>query len=252
MRPSGSRALTVCTLAVAGAFVFLAARLVAVEAAYPVEKAKRGFAEKVMSRLSGLFHAAEANAENVRLKREVAALALVRGENERLEEENDRLRSALGYARVHHGEWLAAPVLAESGGAVARGVIRVDRGSLDGVVEGAVAAAPEGLVGRVSSVTLHTSEITLITDPMVKVSCEIEEAGEMRLRGIIWGGDADRLELKYPVGAGKLPPRSRVITSGVGGVFPRGIEIGLYLGDGEVQPSVDFSRLDDVFIRREK
>jgi rod shape-determining protein MreC len=58
----------------------------------------------------------------------------------------------------------------------------------------------------------------------------------------------------------EVPVRSRVLTSGLGGVFPKGIKIGTLLivtnkmreVTGEVSPSVDFSTLEDVFIRREK
>lgn len=253
MNFSRSRALTGIALAVAGAVVFTAARTAAVEAVYPVEKAKRTFTEKVLSRLSGMLRGAEARAENIRLRREVATLSLVRTDNERLEAENARLRAALGYSRSRSGEWLAAAVLSSEGGAVgSRGIVRVDKGSLDGVAEGAVVVVPEGLVGRVTDVTPHTSEITLITDPSVKVACEIAETGGVLLRGIIAGGSEDVLSLLYTVGGGNVPPRSRVTTSGVGGVFPKGLEIGTFISDGEVLPSVDFSNLEDVFIRREK
>ena len=71
-----------------------------------------------------------------------------------------------------------------------------------------------------------------------------------------------RLVLRHLTGEGDLPPRSRVVTSGLGGVFPKGIEVGVLLGirtdadglsrEGEVLPSVDFPELEDVFIRRDK
>ena len=67
------------------------------------------------------------------------------------------------------------------------------------------------------------------------------------------------MSLRYLTGDAELPPRARVLTSGRGGVFPRGIEIGTLLGirtdsaglsrEGEVLPSVDYSTLEDVFIR---
>lgn len=248
-----SRALTVLSLAVAGAAVFLAVRSFAVEAVYPVERTKRTFVDRVFTRIRGMLRGAEARAENARLKREVAALAMVRADNERLEAENTRLRSALGYAGSRKDGWLAASVLATIGGASSgRSMLRLDKGSLEGVVEGAVAAVPDGLVGRVTSVTLHTSVVTLITDSSVKVACEVENAGRTRLRGIIAGGNEETLALRFTVGERKIPPRSRVVTSGVGGVFPKGIEIGTYIDEGEVEPSVDFERLDDVFIRCER
>ena len=253
MKPSSSRLVAVVTLVLAGVMAFLAARSAAVEAVYPVEKVRRSFADKVMSRLHGLWAGAEAKAENVRLKRELAALGMVRQENERLEAENERLRKALSYSSSKRGKWLAASILSVDGGASGlRDVIRVNKGSLDGVREGAVVVVPEGLVGRVESVSLHTSEIALIISGAVKVACEIEDGNRVIQRGIICGGAEDRLNLKFTIGSSQVPPRSRVITSGLGGVFPRGVEIGTFIADGEVLPSVDFSELEDVFIGCEK
>ena len=66
--------------------------------------------------------------------------------------------------------------------------------------------------------------------------------------------------LRHLTGTGKVLPRARVFTSGRGGVFPRGIEVGTLLNMtngvrgvvGDVLPQVDYSTLEDVFICREK
>ena len=238
-------------------------RSVAVEAVYPVERVERLFVRKVWTRVTGFFNGAAVRAENVGLRREVAALAMLKGDVERLEGENARLRRALDYAARQSGQWLAASVLSAGGGAAGAGdTIRVDKGSLAGIRVGAVVAVPDGLVGRVVSVTLHTSEIALITDRAVKVACEVEAPGVGIVRGVLSGGGEDALLLKHLSGAAAVPPRSRVLTSGRGGVFPRGIEVGTLLAiredskglarEGEVLPAVDYSSLEDVFIRREK
>jgi rod shape-determining protein MreC len=256
--------LLVATLAVIGAAALVLCRSFAVEAAYPLERARQSFSRRVLSRATGFFRGAKAGAENVKLRREVAALSLLRGEMERLEAENARLRKALGYTAKAPGRWLAAGVLSAGGGAAGvHNTVRVDKGSLAGVVKGAVVAVPEGLVGRVSEVTLHTSTVTLVTDASLKVSCEVETLDAVMPRGVLCGGSEDRLQLRYMVGAvGELPARSRVLTSGLGGVFPRGIEVGTLLdvvkddrglvSEGEVLPAVDYSTLEDVFIRRGK
>ena len=233
------------------------------EAVYPVERAKRLFTTHVVSRAAGMFRGAAAAAENVRLRREVASLSVLRGDVERLEAENDRLRRALGYAERCHGEWLAAGVLSVGGAAAgAPNVFRVDKGSLAGVREGAVVVAPEGLVGRVTAVSPHTADVTRITDRSVKVSCMVESGASKNAVGILAGGSDDLLVLRHLTGEVDPPPRSRVVTSGLGGVFPKGIEVGVLLGirtdadglsrEGDVQPSVDFPELEDVFIRRGK
>ena len=262
MKISTNWTLSIIVLAVIGALVLIGFRSVAVEAVYPVERVHRVFMRKVMSRLSGCLRGAEAQAENVRLRREVASLVMDRADQEQLEAENARLRKALDYKERSRESWVASAILSFGGGAAGvHNAVRVDKGSLDGVQMGAVAVVPEGLVGKVTYVTLHTAEVTLITDGLIKVACEVETEGK-RLRGILSGGSEDSLLLRHLSDGAEAPPRSRVLTSGLGGVFPRGIVVGTLLevrkdagglaSEGEVLPAVDFSTLEDVFIRCDK
>ncbi len=195
------------------------------------------------------------------MRREVAPLSLLLKDLRGLVEEHARLRQALGYRNRVSGEWIPAGVLSRNGGAAGvRDIIRIDRGSDAGVAEGAVVVVPEGVVGRVTAVTSHTAEVTLITDPLLKVACEVESSSA-RLSGILSGGGGGLLVLRHLMGAGEVLPRARVLTSGRGGVFPRGLEVGTLLEirrdpkglarEGEVRPAVDYSALEDVFIRRE-
>ena len=241
----------VIAMAVIGVLVVLFSKSAAVEAAYPVEKAKVSFSRKVLTRVKGLWNGMQARAENVRLRTEVASLAMEQAEIARVRDENARLRAALQYREGLVGTWVAAEVL--SGGGAAAGVrktLRVDKGSLSGIVEGAVVSSPAGLVGRVVSVTPHTAEVLLVTDPALKVACYVE------------GGTDEKLVLRYFKDTAGLPVRPMVFTSGRGGVFPPGILVGTLLESslkgaeslrqGEVQPTVDFATLEDVFIRCEK
>lgn len=242
--------------------VVVFSRGMALEAVFPVERARRTFSDKVWSRVKGAVGGASAAAENVRLRREVASLALVREDAARLEAENDRLRSALEYKDRNPETWLAAAVLASGAQSGPRRMIRTDKGSLSGVREGAIVVVPEGLVGRVESVTPHTSEIRLVTDPSLGVGCEVPLPEGGVLRGILAGGTDERLSLRHILSAAEVPPRSPVFTSGLGGVYPKGIVVGTLLEvrndsdsprrEGEVLPAVDFATLRDVFIRREK
>ena len=260
-RTTGS--IIAIAVAALGAFALVWCRSVSLEVVYPVENARRSVSTGVWSRVAGFFHGSAANAENIRLRREVAALSLLKSDIDRLEAENARLRRALGYVSATPEKWLAAGVLSRGGGAAgAHSTLRVDKGSLAGVKEGAVVAVPDGLVGRVSSVTPHTSEITLVTDPSLKVACEIESDSKVRIFGILSGGSGDLLVIRHLMNTDRLSPHARVLTSGRGGIFPHGLEIGTLLSvrkdsrglahEGEVLPQVAYSTLEDVFIRREK
>ena len=241
--------------------VLVFSRSAAVEAAYPVEHAAQVFRNKVWSRIAGVFLGSVASAENLRLRRENDSLKVLRGTVERLEAENARLRRALGYSEHQPETWIPASVLSAGGGAAGGGDrIRVDKGSLAGIQAGAVVVVPEGLVGRVTSVTLHTAEVTLVTDPSLKVACELATGDSRSVSGILCGGDSDVLVLRHLTGMGRALPHAKVFTSGRGGVFPRGIEVGTLLSItngvrgvvGDVLPQVGFSTLEDVFIRRER
>ena len=231
------------------------------EVVYPVERVFPLLGRHVGSRISGLFSGASAAAENVRLRRENQSLLLLRATCERLRAENADLRRSLGFKARAPESWVAAAVLSSGGSAAAtHRTIRIDKGTLAGVRKNAVAVVPGGLVGRVSAVSEHTAEVTLITDAAVKVSCLVETEGGKRVHGILSGDGTERLSLGFTGDAGRLRARSTVVTSGLGGVFPRDLEIGTLLltandvrgGEGEVLPSVDFSTLEDVFIRRDE
>ena len=265
-------------LAVVGTLLLICSRSVAVECAYPAEHAGRAIRTGIWSRVVGFFKSAEANAENVRLRREVASLEMLKGDVDRLETENARLRRALDYVAHAPGKWEAAGVLSHGGAAGVHDVLRVDKGSLAGVRKGAVVASPGGLVGLVTSVSPHTSEVTLITDPSVKVACEIltRDPGLGSVFGILEGGGThlisaetgasilyliNPLRIRHLKRRPNLPSRAPIITSGLGGVFPRGLTVGYLIDgcdedetllerEGDVEPAVDFPTLEDVFIRR--
>ncbi len=262
VRTTGTLAIIVC--AMIGALVVALFRAVPVEIAYPAERARATWARKVASRWHGLWNGVAAAEENVRLKREIAALVMERADVGSLKSENARLRKALNFIEREPGRWEAAEVLSVGGGAaVARKTIRIGKGSFAGVNEGAVVAVPEGLVGQVVSVTPHTAEVLLVTDPSLQVACSVE--GEDRLLGILSGGSDDQLIIRHLKAGVPVAPQSKVLTSGLGGVFPAGIEVGAFLTEGngrdaegrdageleregKVRPSVDFSLLEDVFV----
>ena len=161
------------------------------------------------------------------------------------------MRKVLGYAESLKGEYVAAEVLSEGGGAASvKKTLRVGKGSLAGIKKGAVVVAEAGLVGKVTVVTPHTSEVALITDPSVKVSCAIE--GSRKVLGVLSGGTDELVELKHVTQGTKIPGRAMVYTSGLGGVFPEGIVVGVAIDGVMVRPAVDFGELRDVFIRCEK
>jgi rod shape-determining protein MreC len=244
---------------------------VAAEAVYPLEKSASWFQRHVKCRLRTLWRRQSYAAENASLRRE-----------------NDILRMALQEAgrksvpqKVNGTileNWLLAPVLSRGGTLGAKSRMRLGKGSFHGVVKGAAVAVPDGLVGRVTEVSPHTCVVNLITDPSVKVSCVIETGDPAvgKVLGIVSGNgtaaaaetDISVLYVVNPLKIAHLkndftpPPRALVSTSGLGGVFPKGITVGYLISgtrpdvtklerEGDIAPAVDFPVLEEVFIHRE-
>lgn len=260
---------------------FLCGRIIAQEAVYPVENGKTWFAHGPWARVKGFFRPLKTAAENESLKREVASLRMLQGEVGRLVEENARLRGQLGlgtHDALPTNSWICAPVFSHGGAGGVNGLIRIGRGSLSGVKLNAAVAVPEGLVGRVEQVSPRTADVRLITDPRVHVACAIEAADPTLppVLGILSGGGIHTravgttvLYFAQPFHAHHLARRPRlsegakIVTSGLGGIFPRGLVIGTLMDgqdeddqhlerEGRVLPAVDFAALEYVFIRREK
>ena len=249
-------------LAILGAFLLwtIIGRQTAAEAVYPVENGTNWFMRHVFRPIGAALTRPRLAAENRRLLDEIAQLKMQLADHAELTAENDRLRAALDLDRRNPGTWSAAPVLSRGGTLGAGDMLRIGKGSAAGIRKGAAVAVPEGLVGRVADVSRHTAEIRLLTDPAVKVACEVEtgEDDGACAFGILSGGRLVHLKRGLA-----LPARAKIVTSGLGGVYPRGLTVGsLTQGahpdetqleqEGEVAPAVDFPSLETVFIYREE
>ena len=245
-------------LAILGAFLLWAVigRQTAAEAVYPVENGTNWFVRHVFRPIGTALTRPRLAAENRRLLDEIAQLKMQLADHAELAAENDRLRVALDFDRRNPGTWIAAPVLSRGGTLGAGNMLRIGKGSAAGIRKGAAVAVPEGLVGQVAEVSRHTAEIRLITDPAVKVACEVmtEEPDGPAAFGILSGGRLVHLKRDLV-----LPEHAKVVTSGLGEVYPRGITVGTLLQGahadetqleqvGEIAPTVDFPSLETVFI----
>jgi len=163
-------------------------------------------------------------------------LEILRRENEQLRvqasqaaataRENDELRALFGWQRQTPWKLKLANVVMRDP-ANWWHTVQIDLGRRDGVREDLPVLTTDGLVGRVSTVSYTHAQVVLISDPNCKVSAVVENpAHDM---GIISpGGPLDNsfVELSYLSGNATLQAGQNVITSGLGGVFPKGIPIG--------------------------
>ncbi|HAM70995.1 MAG TPA: rod shape-determining protein MreC [Verrucomicrobiales bacterium] len=106
--------------------------------------------------------------------------------------------------------------------------VRINLGSRDGITNNMPVIAAEGLVGRVSETGYTHSSVVLLGDPACRVSVLVEET---RDHGVIAPSDAGAVDntivdLKFLSRNSILKPGQRVVTSGLGNLFPKGIVVG--------------------------
>ncbi|HAO77618.1 MAG TPA: rod shape-determining protein MreC [Verrucomicrobia subdivision 3 bacterium] len=137
---------------------------------------------------------------------------------------------------------------------------QIDLGSRNGLTNNLAVLSPDGfLVGRISSVGLTRSQIILIGDPNCHVSALVENAahdiGVLTVSGPL---DTSLVQLTYLASGANLKSGQNVVTSGLGGVFPKGIpigqivdarsvEYGLYT-EARVKLNADLGSLEQVWV----
>jgi rod shape-determining protein MreC len=179
-----------------------------------------------------------------------------------LRRENRELRDQLGFAQGLPFHYIPAQVIARDPGNQFS-TITVNRGSMHGLREGmpviAFQGGLQGLVGRVVLVSLGTSIVQPITDPNSYVAARLQSS---RFDGLVAGsqGGSDTLTMSYvkKLAVNEVQYGELVISSGMGQLFPEGIHIGRVREmrakgyeaslELEVEPIVDFSRLEYVYI----
>lgn len=153
-----------------------------------------------------------------------------------LEDENYTLRSLLGLRRRIGPGFRPAEVL-RPGTPGSESMFIVDLGASDGVREGAPVVDRQGLVGVIREVRAHTSVGIDWTHPDFRASAMLADGSGYGIvenrRGAF--READRLLLNGVAYHAAIPRGTAVVTSGLGGVFPRGIPIGRIDGVAEAQ-----------------
>ncbi len=191
-------------------------------------------------------------AENDRLRREVRAL---RSDAQRI----DELEALLGLREKMDTDTLSARVIARDISPSFRVVrLAIDQGEQAGIRAGMPVIANQGLVGQIRRVSGRFADVLLTVDPESHVDVVV---GERRARGRLEGmGERDRYRclIQFDRPDDQIEVGDEVFTSGLGKKFPASIRIGYIseIGDqelglhqqGEVTPSVDFSRLEEVLI----
>ena len=222
----------------------------------PVEKFMVGVAGGVQDGWHDYVALRQVREENLRLRREILR---AQGETSGLGEvkaESERLKHLLEYAdRSRPTRFLIAEVIAV-GASPHSHVLRIARGTADGVAQGAPVVAPEGVVGQVAVATAHYADVQLILSPTSAVPAVSQRTrGRSTVKGV---GDFTRCKLEYALRTDDLQDGDLLLTAGGPGFFPKGLPIGRVVNvakrptgmftAADVVPAVSFSRLDEVMV----
>jgi rod shape-determining protein MreC len=136
--------------------------------------------------------------------------------------ENERLRELVKLPATVRGTSVGARVIGRPTDSW-EGSILVDRGSSDGVATGTPVMAAQGLIGRVVVVASHSAKVRLITDQTSGVAVLVQAT---RAAGVVHGSVEGRLSLDYVDPKTVVKRGDVLVTSGLGGVYPKGLVVG--------------------------
>lgn len=197
------------------------------------------------------------------------ALQEVRGENERLREEVGRLEVRLQQERALAQRarsleeilelrknvelsTVAATVIAGGASPDFR-TITIDKGTAEGLRPDMAVIAPGGVVGRIVTPSGRASKVQLLIDRNAAAGALVERT---RAHGVV-EGTGGGLRMNYVSGTADVKIGDAVVTSGIDGIYPKGLVIGqiesLERGSGDfgaivVRPVVDFSSVEAVLV----
>ena len=191
--------------------------------------------------------------ENRRLREEIRRMRVEALWVTEASEENRRLRRLLELRNRLPVATLTGEVIAREWGGWVRS-LTVNRGRADDIKRLTAVISPDGLVGRIVDVRPGASIVQVLTDPSSTVGAH---SVRTRTPGIIEGEPRGTIRFKYMArdGAG-LAVDDIIVTSGLGGIFPRGVPIGRVSAIDDrgsalfhyalIAPIVDFARVDEV------
>jgi rod shape-determining protein MreC len=186
--------------------------------------------------------------ENRRLKRELTQMRQWRDVAIALKDRNDRLESVLGLHTEPPIPMVTARVVLDSRGPFANSRL-ANVGSADGVQAGNPVMSDRGLIGRIVGLSPHISRVLMLNDVASKVPVLIDRTNG---RAILTGDGSGNPKLDYLRGRDVIRPGDRILTSGDGGVFPRGLPVGVAFksidGHWRVALAADSSSIDFVRI----
>lgn len=225
--------------------------------ATPLQKFLLGAKGSISGVWSGYINLAGTKVENDGLKKRIVELET---ENTGLREEirlNSRLQELADFKKALPYETIITDMVGYNMELWAR-TVTIDKGKAEGIEKDRAVISPFGVVGRIIHVNNHTARVLLNTDLRSNIDVLVERT---RVKGVIEGDGANGLVLKYIRQADDVALGDTIITSGISGVFPKGLVVGTvteikkgqdnFFSHIAVTPRADVMRLEEVMVLKE-
>jgi rod shape-determining protein MreC len=168
--------------------------------------------------------------------------------------EAQRLRTLLALNDSFNFNFVAARVIGREQGTLSKTIL-INKGAAHGLNAGIPVMAGPGLIGRIIDVSWHTAKVLLLIDESSNIDAIVQRS---RTQGIIRGAGSPGCILKYISKTQDVKEGDTVVSSGIGGIFPKGLMIGqvshvdrqdagLFLKIN-VAPAIDFSKVEEVLV----
>ena len=191
--------------------------------------------------------------ENRQSRKKVDALTNEINTSREVYLESIRLKELLALKDNLEFPVLAARVIGRENSSAFRTIL-INKGSAEGLRPGMPVVSIHGVVGRIIEASWHSSRVLMIIDFNSNIDAIIQGS---RVQGILQGGGVMGCNLKYIKCSEELKPGELIVSSGIGGVFPKGLVLGTIVkiekSTGlfqkvDVFPSVLFQKLEEVAV----
>ena len=218
-----------------------------------VQRAGAAVITGVTSVWTGYVDLRGARTENEQLKRDLAATKLLLQQERALAQRTDALSRLLDLKTRTRLETLAADVIAGPATPEFR-TITISKGTSSGIRPDMGVLAPNGVVGRIIVPSASAAKVQLLIDRNAAAGALVERS---RSQGVVLGEGDSTMRLDFVNSTADIRVGDTIVTSGVDGIYPKGFLIGKVerversgssYKNIQVQPAVDFSRLEDVLV----
>ena len=207
------------------------------------------------SAVSYVLHLGNLSKENAKLKKENAKLKLEADLTKEYAIENERLKKLLLFENHWNYPIFLTQIIGHNPGAYMTTVV-INSGEADSIFYGMPVFTVDGLVGKISKVFPQHSMVQLLSDPNSRTSVISQRS---RVLGTVFSRDNGDMQIQVSSYA-DLIPGDTLITSGLGGIYPKGIPVGVVnrlekndsevLSYGSIKLLQNIESLEEVFVIR--